>query len=117
MLTGTHLSATPTALLFDYDPAPADITTYVFEIFGAVGELNGTLAYTTGFFSFLVNICDASTTCFVGLGENRSGVGVIAGTVDSATPLPATLPLFTTGLGALSLLGWRRKKKSAAFAA
>jgi hypothetical protein len=26
------------------------------------------------------------------------------------TPLPTTLPLFATGLGALGLLGWRRKK-------
>ena len=31
-----------------------------------------------------------------------------------AVPLPATLPLFATGLGALGLLGWRRKKKAAA---
>ena len=30
----------------------------------------------------------------------------------SATPLPATLPLFVSGFGALGLLGWRRKKKS-----
>jgi len=29
------------------------------------------------------------------------------------TPLPAALPLFATGLGALGLLGWRRKRKSA----
>lgn len=29
------------------------------------------------------------------------------------TPLPAALPLFATGLGALGLLGWRRKKKAA----
>ena len=28
-----------------------------------------------------------------------------------ATPLPAALPLFATGLGALGLLGWRRKRK------
>jgi hypothetical protein len=35
----------------------------------------------------------------------------------SATPLPAALPLFATGLGALGLLGWRRKKKAAALAA
>jgi hypothetical protein len=28
------------------------------------------------------------------------------------TPLPAALPLFATGLGALGLLGWRRKRKS-----
>ena len=29
------------------------------------------------------------------------------------TPLPAALPLFATGLGALGLLGWRRKRKAA----
>ena len=32
------------------------------------------------------------------------------------TPLPGALPLFATGLGALGLLGWRRKKKAAAAA-
>ena len=35
----------------------------------------------------------------------------------AATPLPAALPLFATGLGALGLLGWRRKRKNAAIAA
>jgi PEP-CTERM motif len=35
----------------------------------------------------------------------------------SATPLPAALPLFASGLGALGLLGWRRKRKKAALAA
>jgi hypothetical protein len=29
-----------------------------------------------------------------------------------ATPLPAALPLFATGLGSLGLLGWRRKRKA-----
>jgi hypothetical protein len=33
---------------------------------------------------------------------------------ESATPLPAALPLFVTGLGALGLLGWRRKRMQAA---
>jgi hypothetical protein len=33
------------------------------------------------------------------------------------TPLPAALPLFATGLGALGLIGWRRKKKTAALGA
>jgi hypothetical protein len=33
--------------------------------------------------------------------------------VEATTPLPAALPLFATGLGALGLLGWRRKKKAA----
>jgi hypothetical protein len=31
-----------------------------------------------------------------------------------ATPLPAALPLFATGLGGLGLLGWRRKRKARA---
>ena len=30
----------------------------------------------------------------------------------AAVPLPAALPLFATGLGALGLLGWRRKRKA-----
>ena len=30
------------------------------------------------------------------------------------TPLPAALPLFAAGLGAMGLLGWRRKRKNAA---
>ena len=28
------------------------------------------------------------------------------------TPIPAALPLFATGIGALGLLGWRRKRKA-----
>jgi hypothetical protein len=36
------------------------------------------------------------------------------GFLSSATPLPAALPLFATGLGAMGLLGWRRKRKNAA---
>jgi hypothetical protein len=35
---------------------------------------------------------------------------VIAST--AATPLPAALPLFATGIGALGLIGWRRKRKA-----
>lgn len=32
----------------------------------------------------------------------------------STTPIPAALPLFASGLGALGLLGWRRKRKASA---
>jgi hypothetical protein len=38
-------------------------------------------------------------------------VGTWEVTLHDATPLPAALPLFATGLGASGLLGWRRKKK------
>jgi hypothetical protein len=33
-------------------------------------------------------------------------------TTGTETPLPGTLPLFATGLGAFSVLGWRRKRKA-----
>ena len=39
---------------------------------------------------------------------------VVVGGTPNATPLPAALPLFASGLGALGLLGWRRKRKAAA---
>jgi hypothetical protein len=39
----------------------------------------------------------------------------LGGTI-TETPLPAALPLFASGLGALGLLGWRRKRKAQAAA-
>jgi hypothetical protein len=40
--------------------------------------------------------------------------GFNGGSNGIVTPLPAALPLFATGLGALGLLGWRRKRKNIA---
>lgn len=37
--------------------------------------------------------------------------------ISAATPIPGALPLFTSGLGIMGLLGWRRKRKGAAEAA
>ena len=34
--------------------------------------------------------------------------------ITEVTPIPSALPLFATGLAALGLLGWRRKRKSVA---
>ncbi len=42
---------------------------------------------------------------------SRAENGVWSISTVSSVPLPATLPLFATGLGALGLLGWRRKRK------
>jgi hypothetical protein len=47
-------------------------------------------------------------------GSNTFDITLTAET--AATPLPAALPLFATGLGGLGLLGWRRKRKAQAVA-
>jgi hypothetical protein len=53
-------------------------------------------------------------------GTSGNGVNLVVyageGEPVRAVPLPAALPLFATGLGALGLLGWRRKRKRAAVA-
>jgi hypothetical protein len=51
--------------------------------------------------------------------QNDQGDNVLLAsfTGQSAVPLPDSLPLFCSGLGALGLLGWRRKSKNAAFLA
>jgi hypothetical protein len=113
-LSGDHLTATPTALLFDYtDAFPADYKLYFYS---TGGVLQGWVTYATYGFNFQIGACDVGSICFGGAKEFRSGVGVIAGTADGTTPLPAALPLFATGLGALGLLGWRRKRKAQAAA-
>jgi hypothetical protein len=43
----------------------------------------------------------------------NSTVVTVDNLISNPTPLPATLPLFAGGLGALGLLGWRRKRKNA----
>jgi hypothetical protein len=48
------------------------------------------------------------------LAETSGGLRGEWSTASSATPLPAALPLFAAGLGALGLIGWRRKRKDAA---
>jgi hypothetical protein len=56
-------------------------------------------------------------TCTATDGQFGISPSISSGTWSSAlvpTPLPAALPLFATGLGALGLLGWRRKKKTQA---
>jgi hypothetical protein len=43
-------------------------------------------------------------------------IEITHGASDNVVPLPPALPLFATGLGALGLLGWRRKRKGKAIA-
>jgi hypothetical protein len=45
-----------------------------------------------------------------------NGLPAVLEATSTVTPLPATLPLFATGIGAIGLLGWRRKRKAQAVA-
>ena len=50
----------------------------------------------------------------VGSSEFSANISFSPVTDTRETPLPGALPLFATGLGALGLLGWRRKRKQIA---
>ena len=63
----------------------------------------------TGFDSFQFDATDA-------MGNVSEPATATIDVTATTTPLPAALPLFATGLGALGLLGWRRKRKSQAAA-
>lgn len=78
-------------------PGPA-----VFEISGENQEFDSSASGTGSW-------C-AGTDC---LDDN----GTVSSWSVGTTPLPATLPLFVSGIGALGLLGSRRRRKSAALAA
>jgi hypothetical protein len=63
-----------------------------------------------------INFCDATLS----IRTNQWALDILnvasADEVGAATPLPASLQLFASGLGALGLLGWRRKRKDQAAA-
>lgn len=77
-----------------------------------LNELSPSYLYEiTDNLSFMT-ISQASGEGFTTLFSAPSGVD-IRGVAFAPTPLPAALPLFATGIGALGLLGWRRKRKGA----
>ena len=77
---------------------------------GAIGPTSGPslrnlATFATGSGTFYLSSMGDSTFCAASDGVSCATVG--------AVPLPAALPLFATGLAALGLLGWRRKKTAA----
>ena len=65
-------------------------------------------------------LCSATYTCSLSAQTYLEPAGTTGLFEDltsgslTATPLPAALPLFATGLGAIGLIGWRRKRRNAA---
>lgn len=75
-----------------------------------------TLASLSGLPSFAATGSEAlHSICIFGPCPSRSITG---GTVDTVsvttTPLPAALPLFASGLGAIGLIAWRRRRPTVA---
>jgi uncharacterized repeat protein (TIGR01451 family) len=99
--TGTSASVDATGTIITWtigDLAP--VTTDALEL--------QVMAVVTGLWT------NTATLNAVGAGGGPD-LQVASATVD-VTPLPAALPLFATGIGALGLLGWRRKRKVKAVA-
>jgi hypothetical protein len=117
-LNGLAVSATASALLFDFSsPSAADAYLY-FESNGLPVTF---LCFGGGGAGGYSGNCASAQPGNVEAIEDQGGSiqsTLLSGTQPIATtPLPAALPLFATGLGALGLLGWRRKRKAAALAA
>jgi hypothetical protein len=61
----------------------------------------------------LIGGCDLSSGLCISPGPIDEGSANLTSAV-AATPLPGALPLFATGLGAMGLFGWRRKRGATA---
>jgi hypothetical protein len=86
------------------------------------GNVIGTLDTTNGWlFASFMWFSGSNTSADLSLVDTNTAyyyndLAVDDISLTSATPIPAALPLFATGLGGLGLLGWRRKRRAQAVA-
>ena len=100
-----------------YDRFSERVTTFPFGFFSAsfVAQNGGTL--TGSFDRLLAGLANGEAYFNIYSSQFLAGEirGFFARVPDvTPVPLPAALPLFATGLGALGLLAWRRKRKAIA---
>jgi hypothetical protein len=99
------LSSAISSVSIPYQSGPTTTGTYVLD--------NYDLAAGTYVLDTYLGSCGAGQDCSAGTSTDPDyAVGFSA--ILTTTPLPATLPLFAGGLGAMGLLGRRRKRKNAA---
>ena len=120
------LSATPTGIFYNF-ASPVNDAYFCFCITGpTINESHQFLLLYTN------QVANTQDYYFLFIPIGRSGLlpeamdfdlsessvlqlGILVSEV-TITPLPAALPLFATGLGAMGLFGWRRKRKAQAVA-
>ena len=105
---GSALSADNFNLFYNFSVAPSND-----NFFFITQPVNNAIGFTTGLLE--LSLFDGVTL----FNEQVHPGGNLPFAIDPtpfddniATPLPAALPLFATGLGALGLLAWRRKRKA-----
>jgi len=95
-------------------------STGVGSLVGSSGSAQfGTMVYIDGVYyagtatnaPYKVVTFDPNTAAV--LTSQDSNSDIFWGLAPVVTPLPAALPLFATGLGALGLLGWKRRRRAA----
>jgi CHRD domain len=96
---------------------PLGVTSGTYDV---VLDLLSTASYNASFISDHGDLAGAEAALLAGLASGSAYInihtnlfpaGEIRGFLE--TPLPASLPLFATGAGALGLLGWRKKRTKA----
>jgi len=90
-----------------------DATTYWLAAIATDGTLGG-WNVSTFVGPFAVTSSAGSVNAWQSISDNLAQASIDATLVVSTTPLPAALPLFLSGLGALGVIGRRRKRKNAA---
>jgi hypothetical protein len=112
------VSGTVPGVLFSITPFAGTLET----LSNSAAVLPADFGFYEGLGTFMFNLL-ANTGTYGGTGNNlgfggsmtANGNVTVEYTYDAvATPLPAGLPLFATGLGVLGVLGRRRKRKNAA---
>ena len=107
-LVDQYANATPTGWTSGVEALYLDGLFGTSKTVAAILNLDGLFAYLEGYGVLKNGIYTDS---------NGDLVAIFGANAAAETPLPGTLPLFASGLGALGLLGWRRKRKNAAIAA
>jgi hypothetical protein len=115
---GDGLTATSAGLFFNFNDSSGAYLEFVVPSSSYVQWVTAHIVTPNAGLNLDVGNNSGAAGTFLDQSSTRSGTGEIAEIPDiTSTPLPGTLPLFAIGLGVLSWLGWRNKRKSFSVAA